>query len=129
MCVGKSARRWPKLMKLKTRLDYRARRHRRLRQKIHGTATRPRMSVCVSNKHMYVQFIDDVRAVTLAAVSTAGQKPLKNNLAAAKTLGQKAAAAALAQGIQQVVFDRGGHVYQGRVQAIAAAAREAGIKI
>lgn len=117
-------------MKLKNRLDYKHRRHCRLRQKVRGSAARPRMSVCVTNKHAYVQFIDDDRGSTLAAVSTIKLKEkIGFNLAAAKELGSKAAAAALSKGIKQAVFDRGGRAYSGRVKAIAEAARATGIKI
>jgi len=86
------------------------------------------MSVCMTNKHAYVQFIDDDRAVTLAAVSSMGFKG-SLNAAAAKEMGRKAAEAALGNGIKQVVFDRGGKSYHGRVKAIADAAREAGLKL
>jgi len=117
-------------MKLKTRLDYRKRRHQRLRKKIMGTTRRPRMCVNVSNKHMYVQLVDDVAAVTLVAVSTlVPELAEKNNLAAAKQLGAQAAAIAKTKGIGEVVFDRGGHAYNGRVKAIAEAARAAGMKL
>ncbi len=115
-------------MKVKTRLDYLRRRHRRLRKRVAGTAERPRMCVRVSNRHVYVQFIDDDRAVSLAAATTArGEAPVKLNVAAARVLGAKAAELALAKGIRRAVFDRGGHKYNGRVKAIAEAARAAGI--
>lgn len=117
-------------MKLKTRLDYLRRRHRRLRNKIVGGAERPRMCVRVTHQHIYVQLIDDRRGVTLLAASTLQEEtPVKLNVAAAQALGKKAATLALAQGIRQVVFDRGGHKYNGRVKAIAEAARAAGIKL
>lgn len=117
-------------MKLKNRLDYLKRRHRRLRNKIVGGPDRPRMCARITGRHMYVQFIDDSKAVTLLAVSTLqAEAPAKLNVAAAQALGKKAAALALAQGIRQVVFDRGGHRYNGRVKAIAEAARAAGIKL
>lgn len=117
-------------MKLKTRLEYRKRRHQRLRKKVIGTAQRPRMCVSVSNKHMYVQFVDDVAAVTLAAASTRSKELAgKNNRATAQRLGTQAAEAAKAKGIVAVVFDRGGHAYNGRVKAIAEAARAAGVKV
>lgn len=86
------------------------------------------MSVMISNKHMYVQFIDDLAGVTLAAVSTAGEgSGTKKNVQYARQLGQKAAAAAKEKGIQTVVFDRGGYRFHGRVKAIADGAREAGL--
>ncbi len=117
-------------MKLTNRIAYRARRHRRLRQKITGTADRPRMCVHISNRHMRVQFIDDVKAVTLAALSTESKQLAgPNNRATAQRLGAKAAELALAKGIRRAVFDRGGRLYRGRVQAIAEAARSAGITL
>ena len=117
-------------MKMKNQKDYRVRRHLRLRQKLQGTAERPRMSVFVSNQHLYVQFIDDAAAKTLAAVSTvAGTlKGQKLNVATAKQLGALAAKAAQEKGIAAVVFDRGGFAYRGRLQAVADAAREGGLK-
>ena len=117
-------------MKMKNQKDYRVRRHLRLRQKLQGTAERPRMSVFVSNQHLYVQFIDDAAAKTLAAVSTvAGAlKGQKLNVATAKQLGALAAKAAQEKGIAAVVFDRGGFAYRGRLQALADAAREGGLK-
>ena len=117
-------------MKTKNQKDYRVRRHLRLRQKVQGTAERPRMSVFVSNQHLYVQFIDDASAKTLAAVSTvAGSlKGRKLNVETAKLLGQQAAEVAKEKGIAAVVFDRGGFAYRGRLKALADAAREGGLK-
>ena len=115
-------------MNLDSRKDYRQRRHMRLRKHVQGTAERPRMAVVVSNRHMYVQFIDDERAMTLAAASTMADEVVKKNVVAAKQLGQRAAAAAIEKGIQKVVFDRGGHRFHGRVKAISDGAREAGLK-
>jgi large subunit ribosomal protein L18 len=117
-------------MKVKNLNDYRIRRHLRLRQKLQGTAARPRMSVFVSNKHLYVQFIDDAAAKTLAAVSTldGALKGQKLNVATAKQLGALAAKAAQEKGVTTVVFDRGGFAYRGRLQALADAAREGGLK-
>jgi len=95
-----------------------------------GTAQRPRMCVNVSNKHMYVQLVDDIAAVTLASVSTlVSELAGKNNRDAAQRLGTKAAEIAKVKGINEVVFDRGGHAYNGRVKAIAEAARAAGMKL
>jgi len=117
-------------MKLKNRIDYKKRRHLRLRHKVCGTAGRPRMSVCMTGRHVYIQFIDDERAVTLAAVSTANADgKSKLDMAVAMEIGRKAAEAALSKGIKQVVFDRGGKAYHGKVKAIADAAREAGMKL
>ncbi len=106
----------------------------RLRQKVKGTADRPRMSVFVSNKHMYVQFVNDMDAVTLATVSTvsgamkeAGGGNVK--VETAQRLGKLAAQVALEKGIHQAVLDRGGFLYHGRIKALADAAREAGLKV
>ena len=120
-------------MKVKTKADYRKRRHFRLRQRIHGTAERPRMSVFVSQRHATVQFIDDETGATLAAVTTlAGElKPFAGRVTvdAAKQVGTAAAAVAKARGIATVVFDRGGFRYGGRIKALADAAREAGLQL
>ena len=105
----------------------RQKRHLRLRQKVVGTAARPRMSICVTNKNMYVQFIDDDAGKTLASASSLKEK--KANLEVAKNLGAAAAAAAAAAGITLVVVDRGGFKYTGRVAAIVEAAVAAGIKV
>ncbi len=117
-------------MKPLTRVESRERRHMRLRQKIRGTAARPRMSVCFTGQHIYVQFIDDVRRVTLVATSTqaADAKGTKANVAGAKKIGAIAAQKAKEKQIAEVVFDRGGFKYHGRVKALADAAREAGLK-
>ena len=109
------------------------RRRWRIRKKISGTKDRPRMSVCFSNKNIHVQFIDDAAGVTLAAASTTSKstpdrEQLVANAASAKTLGPLAAQAALGQGLKEVVFDRGGARYHGKVKALADAAREAGLK-
>ena len=103
----------------------RQKRHLRLRQRIAGTAARPRMSICVTNKHMYVQFIDDDAGRTLASASTV--KETKANMEVAKNLGKAAADAAKAAGITTVVVDRGGFKYTGRVAAIVESALEAGL--
>ena len=105
----------------------RQKRHLRLRQRVIGTAARPRMSIAVTNKNMYVQFIDDDAGKTLAQANTL--KDEKANLEVAKNLGAKAAEAAKAAGISVVVVDRGGNKFTGRVAAIVNAAVEAGIKI
>lgn len=106
----------------------------RIRKKVNGTKERPRMSVCFSNKNIHVQFIDDVAGVTLAAASTSSKATpdrdkLAANAASAKTLGALAAQAAMGKGIKQVVFDRGGLRFHGKVKALADAAREAGLKL
>ena len=118
-------------MKVRTKAEYRKRRHLRLRQKVKGTAERPRMSVFVSNRHLYVQFIDDAASRTLAQCSTLSEAiadGAKNNAETAKKLGQLAAQAAVDKGIKQVVFDRGGFTYGGRIKVLADAARAAGLK-
>ena len=103
----------------------RQKRHLRLRQRVAGTAARPRMSICITNKHMYVQFIDDDAGRTLASASTI--KESKANVETAKNLGKAAADAAKAAGISTVVVDRGGFKYTGRVAAIVESAVEAGL--
>ncbi len=105
----------------------------RIRKKISGTKSRPRMSVCFTNKNIHVQFIDDTAGVTLAAASTTSKatpdrEKLVANAASAKNLGTLAAQAALGRGIKEVVFDRGGARFHGKVKALADAAREAGLK-
>ena len=109
------------------------RRHWRVRQKVTGTLERPRMSVKFTSANIYVQFIDDQAGRTLAAVSTLNKsvpdrESLAANAASATRLGKIAAEAAKAKGIAQVVFDRGGARYHGKVKAQADAAREAGLK-
>ena len=118
-------------MKLDSRKEYRGRRHMRLRKKVSGSAACPRMCVFVSNKHMYVQFVNDEAATTLATVSTLSgdsKQAVKINVETAKQLGALAAKVALEKGLSQVVFDRGGYVFHGRIKALADAAREAGLK-
>ena len=105
----------------------RQKRHMRLRQRVIGTAERPRMSICVTNKNMYVQFIDDDAGKTLAQANTL--KDEKANTEVAKALGAKAAEAAKAAGISTVVVDRGGFKYTGRIAAIVESAVEAGLSI
>ena len=112
--------------------EERLRRHARVRKKISGTSETPRMSVYRSLNHIYVQVIDDVKGVTLCSASTM-EKDVKAEIAemsksdAAKLVGKKVAEKALALGIKAVVFDRGGYLYTGRVQAVADGAREAGL--
>jgi large subunit ribosomal protein L18 len=108
-------------------------RHWRVRQKLSGTKNRPRMSVCFTNENIHVQFIDDSAGVTVAAASTTAKAtPDRDKLAAnvksAQTIGKLAAKAAMDKGIKEVVFDRGGARYHGKVKALADAAREAGLK-
>ena len=110
----------------------RQRRHARVRKKVTGTATTPRLNVYRSLNHIYVQIIDDVKGVTLCSASTM-EKEVKAEIKdmtktdAAKVVGKKAAEKALKLGIKDVVFDRGGYLYTGRVQAVADGAREAGL--
>jgi large subunit ribosomal protein L18 len=109
------------------------RRHRRMRQKVVGTNERPRMSVCFTGRHIYVQFIDDQAGRTLAATSTrmttsAESEQLTANVKSAKRVGKSAAEVARARGIEKVVFDRGSARYHGKVKALADAAREAGLQ-
>jgi large subunit ribosomal protein L18 len=105
-------------------------RHWRVRKKVSGTNDRPRMSVCFTGAHIYVQFIDDTAGKTLGAASTLkkGGEKLSANVKSAKTIGGVAAKLALEKGIKEVVFDRGGARYHGKVKALADAAREAGLK-
>lgn len=110
----------------------RAKRQRRIRSKLSGTAQRPRLNVFRSNMHIYAQVIDDVRQHTLVAASTVDaalrDKLTDNNkVEEAKLVGQLIAERAQAAGIKQVVFDRGGYLYHGRIKALADAAREAGL--
>ena len=109
----------------------RLQRHKRVRRKITGTTQRPRLSVYRSEKNIYAQIIDDVNAVTLVSASTI-DKDLKvkagGNKEAAKMVGAMIAKRAIEKGITEVVFDRGGYLYHGRVQVLAEAAREAGLK-
>ena len=108
----------------------RLKRHRRVRAKISGTAERPRLAVFRSAKNIYAQLIDDVAGTTLVAAAS-NEKDFGiygGNCEAAKKVGALVAERALAKGIENVVFDRGGYVYHGRVQALAEAARESGLK-
>jgi large subunit ribosomal protein L18 len=110
----------------------RAKRQKRIRSKINGTSQRPRLNVFRSNQHIYAQVIDDVRKHTLVAASTidASLRPQlaeNDKVAEAKLVGRLIAERAQAAGIKQVVFDRGGYLYHGRIKALADAAREAGL--
>lgn len=118
-------------MKL-TRKESTRRRHNRIRRRVTGTAERPRLAIFRSNQHIYAQVIDDTRQHTLVAASTV-EPELKSTLSSGGTceasaqIGKLIAERLLAQGIQQVVFDRGGNLYHGRVKALADAAREGGL--
>ena len=116
----------------KDRQRGRARRHHRVRKKVTGTTARPRLAVFRSNKHIVAQVIDDATGRTLAAAST-HEKDLRGagstgNKAAAASVGRLVAERAKAAGVSQVVFDRGGFLYHGRIAAVAEAAREAGLE-
>ena len=116
-----------------SRADARVKRHYRLRNNISGTADRPRLAVFRSNMHIYAQVIDDTVGNTLCAASTV-EKDIRaklektNDVEAAKAVGEAVAKKAIEKGITTVVFDRGGFVYHGKIQALADAAREAGLK-
>lgn len=113
------------------RIQRRMRRKRGLRRRIRGTAERPRLSVFRSLKHIYAQVIDDLSGRTLASASTRdAEKPggSGGNVAAAKAVGRTVAERAIKAGVSQVVFDRNGYRYHGRVKALADAAREGGLK-
>lgn len=113
--------------------EERLRRHARVRKKIFGTAETPRFNVYRSLNHIYVQVIDDVKGVTICSASSM-EKEVKAEIAdmtkseVAKVVGKKAAERALEKGVKTVVFDRGGYLYTGRVQAVADGAREAGLE-
>ena len=108
----------------------RIKRHNRVRGKISGTAERPRLCVFRSENNIYAQIIDDVAGTTLVSASS-GEKGFEGkggNIEAAKKVGATVAERALQKGIEEVVFDRGGYIYHGRVQALAEGAREGGLK-
>lgn len=115
----------------KHKRDSRLRRHRRIRKKVMGTADRPRLAVFRSNRHIHAQIIDDVAGRTLAAASTLDvtlRSDSTGNIAAASAVGELLAGRAKAIGVGQVVFDRGGFAFHGRVAALAAAARASGLE-
>lgn len=117
-----------------TKLDKNAtrkKRHARVRAKLSGTSTRPRLNVFRSNKHIYAQVIDDMNGVTLASASTLDKDlnlESSSNVEAAQKIGELVAKRAVEKGITAVVFDRGGYLYHGRIQALADAARENGLQ-
>ena len=112
------------------RKSIRQRIHSRIRRKVSGTTERPRLAVYFSNQHFYAQLIDDTAGRTLASASTMDKSFEGNasNIASAQKVGQLVAERAQAANISDVVFDRGGHLYHGKVKALADAAREAGLK-
>ncbi len=118
------------MINLKDKNAARLKRHKRVRKNISGTAERPRLNVFRSTKHIYAQIIDDVNGVTLAAASTLdkGFEGYGGNAEAAKKVGVMIAEKAKAAGITEVVFDRGGYIYHGRVAALAEGAREGGLE-
>ena len=105
----------------------RHKRHLRIRKSVSGTAERPRLSVYRSNKAIYTQLIDDVNQTTLFAADSREAGLAHSNIESAKAVGKLIAEKALAKGITQVVFDRSGYLYHGRIKALADAAREAGL--
>ena len=122
------------MIKLIDRNAIRQGRHQRIRNKINGTAERPRLAVFRSSRHIYAQIIDDAAGNTIAAASTVEKEIAEavkdmDKSAAAKYVGQQAAKRAMYKGVEQVVFDRGGYLYTGRVACVADGAREAGLKL
>lgn len=117
------------MLKKVSKNDERLRRHARVRTKVSGTPECPRLCVFRSNAHIHAQIIDDVNGTTLVAASSVDMKLANGgNVEAAKTVGAELAKRAGEKNIKKVVFDRGGYVYHGRVQALAEAAREAGLE-
>jgi large subunit ribosomal protein L18 len=108
---------------------HREKRHKRVRRKIIGTAERPRLSVYRSNVHTYAQFVDDYAGHTLAAADSREVGEAENRTEAARKVGELVATRAADAGIQEVVFDRGGNKYHGRVAALAEGARSGGLKL
>ena len=121
------------MVRKESRQEIRVKKHMRIRNRFSGTAERPRLAVFRSNNHMYAQIIDDVAGNTLVSASTL-EKEIKaelektNNVDAAAYLGTVIAKRAIEKGIKEVVFDRGGFIYQGKIAALAEAAREAGLE-
>lgn len=118
------------MIKKEVRSKVRVEKHRKIRNKIKGTAERPRLCVFRSNNHIYAQIIDDTKGMTIVSASTLDKDfslEKKNDVEAAKTIGATIAKKALDKGIDSVVFDRGGYIYHGKVQALADAARETGL--
>lgn len=119
------------MVKKEDRQESRVRRHLRVRKKVSGTTNKPRLAVFRSEKNIYAQIIDDVTHSTLVAASSLDKdfaKELGSNKEAARLVGQLVAKKAIEKGINEVVFDRGGYIYHGRVQELAEGAREAGLQ-
>lgn len=118
------------MIKKQDKNEARRARHMRIRRRITGTADRPRLCVFRSNKHIYAQIVNDVDSATVVSASTLDEGvklPKSWDIEAAREVGKLIAARAKEKGIEQVVFDRGGYIYHGRVAAVADAAREAGL--
>lgn len=115
-------------MKTNIKTEKRARLHKKIRSRVSGTAECPRLAVFRSNRYMYAQLIDDVKGVTLVSASDLSLSDKMNKVERAKTVGKSLADNAKKASIIKVVFDRGGFSYRGRVQALADAAREAGLQ-
>jgi large subunit ribosomal protein L18 len=118
-------------MAQKSRQDVRRAVHGRIRKRVRGTSSRPRLAVFRSLNHIYAQVIDDEKGVTLCSASTVEKDAgtaVGGNVAAARTIGRLIAERAKERGITDVVFDRGGYIYHGRVKTLAEAAREAGLQ-
>ncbi|GFN36915.1 50S ribosomal protein L18 [Tepidimicrobium xylanilyticum] len=121
------------MLKKVSRNEMRKNRHLRIRKKVYGTPERPRLNVYKSNNHIYAQIIDDIKGHTLASASTLdkelrGELNSTKNVEAAKLVGQLIGRRALEKGIKEVVFDRGGYIYHGKIKELAEGAREAGLK-
>ena len=120
------------MIKKQSRVEVRVKKHMKVRNRLSGTAERPRLAVFRSNNHMYAQIIDDTVGNTLVSASTLQEDvnaglAKTNNVEAASKVGEVIAKRALEKGIKSVVFDRGGFIYQGKIKALADAAREAGL--
>lgn len=121
------------MIRKESRSKNRAKKHLKIRRNLYGTSQRPRLAVFRSDKHIYAQIIDDLQGTTLVSASTLEKDVTKqlektNNVEAAKVVGELIARRALDKGVSEVVFDRGGYVYHGKVKALADAAREAGLQ-
>lgn len=119
------------MIKKTQRSKVRVKKHMKIRNKFSGTAERPRLSVYRSNNHMYAQVIDDVAGNTLCAASTLDKAlglDKTDDVAAAAAVGTAIAEKAMAKGVEEVVFDRGGFIYHGKIKSLADAAREKGLK-
>lgn len=115
-------------MKTNIKTEKRIRLHKKIRSRVSGTGDRPRLAVFRSNRYMYAQLIDDVKGITLVSASDLSVSDKINKVERAKTVGKKLADEAKKVNITTVIFDRGGFSYRGRVQALADAAREAGLQ-